>query len=94
MRVLAYPMDPRALNMSGLSIRFAPPITAIPEEPDRRSLTAWCKATNEVEQPVSSVMLAPLRSKKWETRFDAIAAPVPVIMKRGKSSSSLTILSL
>jgi len=83
-----------ALNMSGFNSTFEPPTMDMSASPVLRLWTAWCSATRVVEQPVSSVMLAPRRSKKCEMRFDAMAEPVPVGKNLGRLSSSRIMPSL
>lgn len=53
---------------------------AIDASPLRRLGTAWWSATKLLEQAVSSVMLAPRRSKKSEILAAAKARPVPVLI--------------
>ncbi len=86
-------MDDMARNMSGLNIKFAPPTMAMFDSPVRRVWQPWCRAVSVVEQPVSTDMLGPRRSKKWESRLDAMAAPVPMRRNRGSASGSLMRLS-
>jgi hypothetical protein len=86
-------MDDMARNMSGLNIKFAPPTMAMSDSPVRSVWHPWCNAVSVVEQPVSTDMLGPRRSKKWDSRFEAIAAPVPMRRNLGSESGSLTRLS-
>lgn len=86
-------MEDMARNMSGLNITLAPPTIDMSDSPVRRLWHPWCNAVSVVEQPVSTDMLGPRRSKKCERRFDAMAAPVPMRRNRGRESGSLTKLS-
>jgi len=90
---LTYVMDDMARNISGLNIMLAPPTMDISDSPVRRLWHPWCKAVRVVEHPVSTDMLGPRRSKKCESLFDAMAAPVPMSRKRGSESGSLMMPS-
>ncbi len=46
--------------------------------PERRLRTAWWRATRLEEQAVSMVMDGPLKSKKYEMRFDKMERALPV----------------
>ena len=43
--------------------RFTPPTSAAGISPQRKAWQAWCKATSEDEQAVSTAMDGPCRSK-------------------------------
>jgi iron only hydrogenase large subunit-like protein len=51
---------------------------AIGASPLRKDVTPWCTATSDEEHAVSTVMLGPCQSKKYEIRFDMTARLVPV----------------
>ena len=48
---------------SGVSTRLAAPTTAASTSPARRCNAAWCRATSEDEQAVSTVKLGPDQPK-------------------------------
>ena len=50
-------------NGIGLAMTLMPPTIAVSICPLRSACTAWCRATSEDEQAVSSVTLGPCRSK-------------------------------
>ena len=51
------------MKEKGLSSRLTPATMAVSICPLSMALTAWCRATSEDEQAVSSVKLGPRRSK-------------------------------
>ena len=57
---------------SGVSIRFAPAASAMEHSPARRLWHARWTATSEEEQAVSTTRLGPCRSKKYESRPEAM----------------------
>ena len=57
--------------MNGSTITFAPPARATSHSPLARLWQARCTATSDDEQAVSTVMLGPSRSRKYDSRPDA-----------------------
>lgn len=57
-------MEDMVRNMSGLNMMFVPPTIDMLDSLVRRLWHPWWRAVSVVEQPVSTDMLGPLRSKK------------------------------
>ena len=86
-------MDDMARNISGLNMTLAPPTMDMFDSPVFKLWHPWWSAVSVVEQPVSTDMLGPRKSKKWDSLFEAIAAPVPIRRNLGNASGSRTRLS-
>lgn len=74
------------INGSGFSKTLHPVTTDMSQSPTCKLRHAECSDVKLEEQPVSIVMLGPLRSKKCDIRLDNMAVPVPVSKNRGNSS--------
>lgn len=64
--------------LSGSRIRLQPPTRIWSASPARRARMASCKATEALEQAVSTDLLGPCKSKAYDTRADVRDGPVPV----------------
>lgn len=67
----------KEIQNSGSMFKWQPPTRAVLVSPSLRLWQAKCIATMLDEHAVSEVKLGPLRSKKWEIRFDCIAYAHP-----------------
>jgi hypothetical protein len=89
-----YPRFDRIMKLSGLISKFTPVTIDMSASP---ALRLWQPMWSELkleEQPVSIVMLGPRKSKKWDTLFEIIVAPLPVSIVLGRDSGSRMRLSL
>src|SRR5438045_3720080 len=71
----------------GCRIRLTPPVRAAPHSPLRMLSHARCTAVSEEEQAVSTAMLGPWESNRYETRFaiDQYGEFAPVKFDRSHS---------
>src|SRR5436189_46786 len=75
---LTKPALANTILRSGFKIRLTPPVIATLISPVRKAWQAWCSATSEEEQAVSTAMLGPLAFKKYESLLAAILNALPV----------------
>ncbi|ONK14918.1 hypothetical protein STBA_57210 [Streptomyces sp. MP131-18] len=54
------PCSENSMNASGEVMTATPPASAIVHSPARSDCTAWCRATREEEQAVSTVIAGPV----------------------------------
>ena len=63
------PMAESVTNCEGWTIRLTPPTSAASQAPERRLSIARCSAVNDDEHAVSTAMLGPWKSNRYETRL-------------------------
>ena len=69
----------KPIKAYGCNKRFTAPTKAMDDSPDRKLLQAWCKATNDEEQAVSTATEGPRKSKVLDSRLAAMLSVLPVI---------------
>ncbi len=68
-------------NMPGLAMTVTPPVRARSQSPVRSAAAAWCSATSEEEQAVSTVTAGPSRPREYATRPEMTLVVLPVSTK-------------
>ena len=66
------------MEETGSSTRLTPPAKAKEQSPSRRARMAWCTATSEAEQAVSTAHEGPVRPRVKLTRPEAVLVALPV----------------
>ncbi len=72
------PCSEKSRKAPGRAMTATPPASAIVHSPARRACTAWCRATRDEEQAVSTVTAGPVRPRQYEMRPETTEEMVPV----------------
>src|SRR5690606_2671433 len=67
----------KEMKVNGLAMTLMPPTIAVSMRPARNASSAWCKATSEEEQAVSTVKLGPCKLNMYEIRFEIVDSALP-----------------
>ncbi|CAM5463675.1 hypothetical protein SGLAM104S_06055 [Streptomyces glaucescens] len=65
-------------NIPGVAMTVTPPARASVHSPARRAWAAWCRATSDEEQAVSTVTAGPSRPRTYASRPETTLTDLPV----------------